>query len=707
MSSNSFILISFIIIFLGVFAAFLLFRRAQHSKIWLIAASVTQGLSITCMHFVGMLTIHNHDITYNVDYLHLSIITSILFSYVGLFLIKIGKERKFVLVLGGLTLGLGVYALHVMALEAIAPVTILYHINGTTLFFGALLPFTLTGLVFYGQRAGTVIKRSLVGSLLFSIGTITLHYYSMASIHAHQFITNDSDITESTAVVLGIIYSIILILMMVLLYVAYLDRKYAEKVAENTTVEEANAHLTTILESIQNGIAVFSANGDITFINELGKKILSLSDKEIAGKKFHSPLWDFYLPNGEPVAFDQRLYNLIKQTKRSISNYELIYQKKFQHPVLLTMNGSPYFNKAGEVQEVIISFSDITEKRSQEIELFEKKSKIEAMYKNTSFGILLLDFQATILEANPVIEEMLGFSIEELNEKSQKYFFKKVFPAAMKKLLPKGQFFQIEQQFSHKDGSPRWGKLTISLISLSESDAEPYILCIAEDTTKAREMEISHLLKDAELRVLQSQIHPHFLFNTLNSIVSLIRVQPDCARHITVQLANYMRLNVQHTEVDLVPLSKELEHLQAYLEIITIRFGEKIKIVVDGLSPDDYKDVFIPPFTLQPLVENSIEHGLSTRREGGVISISLTPKNGGIEASIKDNGTGIKDEIIKQLGHVRVSSKDGNGVGVYNVNQRLVMLLGGESGLAISSEEGRGTSITFFLPIKNERMEAV
>jgi two-component system sensor histidine kinase LytS len=208
---------------------------------------------------------------------------------------------------------------------------------------------------------------------------------------------------------------------------------------------------------------------------------------------------------------------------------------------------------------------------------------------------------------------------------------------------------------------------------------------------------MTSLMKDAELRVLQAQINPHFLFNTLNSIVSLIRIDPDLARHVTIQLGVFMRLNLKVTSSQLIPIQQEINHLNAYLEIIGIRFADQFSIqckIDPGLE-----EVLIPPATFQPLVENSIHHGLREKPHGGKINIHVERLRDKVCITIQDNGSGVSSYILNDLGKKQVSSRhEGNGIGVYNVNQRLITLFGQESQLHIQNREGGGCQITFAIP---------
>lgn len=222
---------------------------------------------------------------------------------------------------------------------------------------------------------------------------------------------------------------------------------------------------------------------------------------------------------------------------------------------------------------------------------------------------------------------------------------------------------------------------------------------ISNQLTLTMAERITTLMKDAELRMLQAQIHPHFLFNTLNSIVTLIRINPDLARHMTIQLSVFLRLNLKMLSSQLIPISQELSHLNAYLEIIRIRFEEQF--TVECRVEPGIEQALIPPATFQPLVENSIQHGLREKTSGGKIRISLRRRQGWIEVNVEDNGVGIDPKLLDKLGDNPQAGTEGNGIGVYNVNQRLVSLFGSESRLQIANLPSGGCHIRFRLPIDN------
>jgi two-component system, LytTR family, sensor histidine kinase LytS len=204
------------------------------------------------------------------------------------------------------------------------------------------------------------------------------------------------------------------------------------------------------------------------------------------------------------------------------------------------------------------------------------------------------------------------------------------------------------------------------------------------------------LMKEAELKVLQAQINPHFLFNTLNSIISLIRVDPDMARHVTMQLGTFMRLNLKVTSSQLISIRQEMDLLHAYLEIIKARFEDQFSVVCD-MDPD-VESIMIPPASIQLLVENSIKHGLRNKMNGGLIRIELRRNKERAEICIEDNGKGVPPDMLVKLGEKPVSSSVGNGIGVYNINQRLISLFGNDARLFIENRVNGGCRFQFSIP---------
>ena len=192
------------------------------------------------------------------------------------------------------------------------------------------------------------------------------------------------------------------------------------------------------------------------------------------------------------------------------------------------------------------------------------------------------------------------------------------------------------------------------------------------------------LLKYSELKALQSQINPHFLFNVLNTMTSLIRTNPEKAREVTIDLSNYLRYNLDNN-VKSVELIKELNQVDTYIKIEKVRFGDKLNILYD--VDESLYNFQIPSLIIQPLVENSIKHGILKKRDNGCVKIIIKKIGKDIEVIIEDDGIGIEQTIIDNL-----DKQIKENIGLKNVHQRLKLLYG--EGLNIKKLE-QGTRIKF------------
>ncbi|MCM3364414.1 sensor histidine kinase [Niallia sp. MER TA 168] len=208
------------------------------------------------------------------------------------------------------------------------------------------------------------------------------------------------------------------------------------------------------------------------------------------------------------------------------------------------------------------------------------------------------------------------------------------------------------------------------------------------------------LLKDAEIKALQAQIHPHFLFNSINTISVLCRTDADKARKLLLELSSFFRGNLQGARQMLIPLEKDLENVKAYISLEQTRFPNKYQI--DYLIEPNLKKVLIPPFMLQPLVENAIHYGFPGSKNRGIIQIRIFSENSRLIIIVKDNGIGIPNDKIDVLGKKIVSSKKGNGTAIFNINERLKGIYGSQASLVIKSQVGNGTNITISIPSENK-----
>jgi signal transduction histidine kinase len=200
----------------------------------------------------------------------------------------------------------------------------------------------------------------------------------------------------------------------------------------------------------------------------------------------------------------------------------------------------------------------------------------------------------------------------------------------------------------------------------------------------------------AELAAISGKLNPHFLFNTLNSVSTLIRINPEQARAMIMRLSRIMRGRLRNQE-HFAPLRDELAFIEDYLSIELVRFGDKLR-VVKHIDPATL-DMLIPSMLLQPLIENSIRHGLSSKVDGGAITIQTTHGNGRLSIAVEDDGVGIPEAELAGIFN--------KGIGVSNVKERLKVLYNQNYRMLIDSQPGRGTRIEIEVPETQTRLAAV
>jgi two-component system, LytTR family, sensor kinase len=259
-----------------------------------------------------------------------------------------------------------------------------------------------------------------------------------------------------------------------------------------------------------------------------------------------------------------------------------------------------------------------------------------------------------------------------------------------------GARFGIHRLFYLNLGSPSAVYFALVLVGT--------VLCVATPIKIWNNARIEHrlheqekLLLAAKISALASQINPHFLFNTLTSISSLIRSQPETARMVVHRLSALLRRRLRDPN-HFVTLREEVEALEEYLDIETIRFGPQLRVKME--LDDDALDVPVPSMILQPLVENCVKHGLSRKVGGGTITITARAQGEGALVEVSDDGLGMTEERLETALSV--------GIGLSNVHERLRVIYGARSALRISSTLGRGTRIQLEIPVTlvEERVSA-
>jgi len=254
------------------------------------------------------------------------------------------------------------------------------------------------------------------------------------------------------------------------------------------------------------------------------------------------------------------------------------------------------------------------------------------------------------------------------------------------------ELFRILPHSTYTMESPTlWVELLIYATSIMVIGTELKIWNSVRIQIKLEEQE--RLLLQARMEALQNQINPHFLFNTLNSVSSLVRFDPDTAREIIIKLATILRRLLSSGD-SFVPLREELEFIDNYLDIEVVRFGHDKLQVVKELEPASL-EVMVPSMLLQPLVENSIKHGLAPKIEGGSIFLRSRLSDSRLIIEVEDDGVGMGAAHLLE----RPTGLGGTGIGMANVAERLEVLYGDTARMTIDSHEGKGTLVRLRLPI--------
>jgi len=196
----------------------------------------------------------------------------------------------------------------------------------------------------------------------------------------------------------------------------------------------------------------------------------------------------------------------------------------------------------------------------------------------------------------------------------------------------------------------------------------------------------------SELRFLRAQISPHFIYNALTAIESFVRSDPDRARELLVQFADFIRYSFR-SHGQFVTMAEEIRLVDTYLDLERARFGDRLEVTL-RVAPE-VLSVMLPPFVLQPLVENAVHHGLEPSGEPGHLEITIMDADNDAEISVEDDGVGAEPSRIRRA---LAGTGDEEGVGLHNVDERLRTVFGDDSRLTIETAPGAGTRVTVRIP---------
>lgn len=252
------------------------------------------------------------------------------------------------------------------------------------------------------------------------------------------------------------------------------------------------------------------------------------------------------------------------------------------------------------------------------------------------------------------------------------------------------------ETFLHIDGKDEVGILSRQFNALVSSVNN--LVQEVQETNRQKNL-VEQRQNEIKFKMLASQINPHFLFNSLESIrmEAHIRQQDDIAKAVW-QLSALLRSSLEAGN-DKIPLRKELEQVCCYLDLQKFRYEDRLeyRLTVDP----NLEEMLVPPLIIQPLVENSIVHGLDNQAEGAVIEVKVKEILEGVRVMVRDNGAGFTADrlaLVREELAASLHEQEVQRIGLRNVNDRLVLLYGASSALKIESEPGKGTCIQFFIP---------
>ncbi|MCK5149275.1 histidine kinase [bacterium] len=248
-------------------------------------------------------------------------------------------------------------------------------------------------------------------------------------------------------------------------------------------------------------------------------------------------------------------------------------------------------------------------------------------------------------------------------------------------------------------GPPEWGAYIVNFFSSLPWNLLIYALIVGifyiidySRRVRERELRATRLeaqLSQAQLDVLKMQLNPHFLFNSLHAISALVHDQPDDADLMIGRLSDLLRLSLENRDRHRVPLKEELDFLKLYLEIESVRFQDRLTVIMD-IDPDTL-DMLVPNLILQPLAENAVRHGISPRKEGGQLTIHSGLRDNRLFLEVSDDGQGMSEAAMK---------KQKSGIGLTNTRARLNQMYGESHLFSVRNGSERGVHVFIELPIE-------
>lgn len=357
-----------------------------------------------------------------------------------------------------------------------------------------------------------------------------------------------------------------------------------------------------------------------------------------------------------------------------------------------------------------VLLANIQRRKRTEASLRESEVRFEKIFRHSPDWIAILRLSdGAYLDVNDAFEKITGFRREEVIGKTSLDIGIYANPEERYELsesfLREGKAQNQELDYRLKSGEVITVERSGELVEIG---GEACIVSIVRDITGKKQAEQAlldserhkKLRTEAEIKMLQAQINPHFLFNAITSILHYIRTDPEVASNLLVKLGDFFRKNIKPGG-EAVPLAKELEHCEDYVSIEHARFEERLRVRYD-IDPAAL-ECLVPPLILQPLVENALNHGILPKEAGGEIVIGAHVESGSVRIYVKDDGVGMDAGrqaalLDDQLDEDGLHGLKGARMALRNVNARLAAIHGQGHGLTIESAPGRGATVSFTIP---------
>jgi PAS domain S-box-containing protein len=445
--------------------------------------------------------------------------------------------------------------------------------------------------------------------------------------------------------------------------------------------------------------AIFIANpetGVIVDANSTASLLLQIQQDRIVGLH-QSQLHPSHLCEQSKEGFYSHIDNALKNKQCHPAVFTVVRSDGTEVPVEIITKAIVINSQ----QFIMGIFRDITERKWADEALRKATDVLFDLYDNAPCGYQSLDREGVIIRMNKTELNWLGYTADEVLGKMHFKDFMTLesaqnYDKCFLQLKTYGAIKDFEYELVRKDGTKLY--VLISANSVSDTTGN-YVMSrsavyditerkLAEsklEEERARSLSAEKQIVETQLKMLQAQIEPHFLFNTIANIISLVDTAPANAKEMLHNLTELLRVSLQRSRKNISTLAEEADLLRNYLSIFQLRIGQRLHFEMH--IPEDLFNVPFPPMLLQPLVENALKHGIEPKMEGGSITIKAERTDSALRLTVTDTGLGFPAQL------------SGGGVGLANVRERLNALYGDKCMFTLKENKPCGVIATIEVPI--------